>query len=114
MKNALHSLAIRVVNWVNDEIPEGMNHRVYSFHVSWFEASENLGIAVFVVTCLSRQVLIVHLPQVRSGSRRVEHTCPPVWLASQSLTKQRGGYAVLYNLFGSDWKQYSLVLPPRK
>ena len=44
---------------------------MYIVIVAWLEVGENLGIAVFMVTSSSRKVLIVCLPEVRSGSRRV-------------------------------------------
>jgi len=50
---------------------------VYRIIVAWLAVGENLRIAVFMVTSPSRKVLIVRPPEVRSGSRRVEHrTCP--------------------------------------
>jgi hypothetical protein len=56
---------------------------VYHVSVAWLEVGENLRIAVFMVTSPSRKVLIVRPPEVRSGSRRVEHhTCLSGWLCS--------------------------------
>jgi hypothetical protein len=63
-----------------------MNDRVYSVLVAWLEVGEDLRIAVFMVTCPSRQVLIVRPPEVRSGSRRVEHTCPSGWLVGCTVS----------------------------
>jgi hypothetical protein len=56
----------------NDDSLAEVADRVFHVIVAWLEVGENLRIAVFMVTP-SRKVLIVSPPEVRSGSRRVEH-----------------------------------------